>query len=117
MSAFLSRDMTKTPVEAFGPGFFKLEGEVLTGNLALFPSGLRLWSGFADSGIWRQEDKALETIFVGMGAEIAYLPKAFAQEALSLGLRLEPMSTPSALKMYNLLLSEGRRVCVIAVAL
>ena len=49
-------------------------------------------------------------VFVGTGAEIAQLPAQFRETLEKAGLGLEPMSSPSACRTYNVLLSEGRRV-------
>jgi uncharacterized protein len=42
------------------------------------------------------------------------VPENFNKAAEKIGLNLEIMSTPSACRTYNVLLSEGRRIAIAA---
>ncbi|WP_210527480.1 Mth938-like domain-containing protein [Rubellimicrobium arenae] len=99
------------PVDSYGPGFFRVGGQVIQGALLILPdSGVRTWRGFEDTALILAEGKRLDVLFVGMGAEMAYLPVGFRAVVEDAGIAVEPMPTPAACRTYNVLLSEGRRV-------
>ena len=54
--------------------------------------------------------------FIGTGHEICHIPEDFNKKIEKMGLNLEIMSTPSACRTYNVLLSEGRRIAIAALA-
>jgi len=96
------------PVEGYGPGFFRVGGQVHEGALYLSPEGVTRWGGLEDLSPFKQD--AIDVLFLGMGAEIAHAPPAFRAEIEARGIGLEVMSSPAACRTYNVLLSEGRRV-------
>jgi uncharacterized protein len=99
------------PVDSYGPGFFRVGGQVIQGPLLILPdSGVRSWGGYDDTALILSEARRLDVLFVGTGAEMAYLPVGFRAVLEDVGLGLEPMPTPAACRTYNVLLSEGRRV-------
>ncbi|HVG47361.1 MAG TPA: Mth938-like domain-containing protein [Rubellimicrobium sp.] len=99
------------PVDSYGPGFFRVGGQVIQGPVLILPdSGVRTWGGYDDTALILLEAKRLDVLFVGTGAEMAYLPVGFRAVMEDVGLGLEPMPTPAACRTYNVLLSEGRRV-------
>ena len=53
-------------------------------------------------------------IFVGTGEDIALLPAAGKEKLEKVGVPYELMATPAACRTYNVLLSEGRRVAIVA---
>jgi uncharacterized protein len=52
----------------------------------------------------------LDVVLFGMGADIAALPSEVKTSLEEAGLGYEIMSTPSACRTYNVLLTEDRRV-------
>lgn len=103
------------PVDAYGPGFFRVKGIVQEGPLALFPSGVTSWGGLED---WVGVIAAVndfDVIFVGMGADIAPINADIKEQLEEAGVAFEVMATPAACRTYNVLLSEGRRVALVAV--
>ena len=98
------------PVEGYGPGFFRIGGQVHEGPIAVLPSGVGTWGGYDDTTTLTQAAQALDVIFVGTGAEIAHIPPAFRTTLEEAGLGVEIMASPAACRTYNVLLSEGRRV-------
>ncbi|MEL6609863.1 MAG: Mth938-like domain-containing protein [Pseudomonadota bacterium] len=99
------------PVDGYGPGFFRVAGEVHRAPILILPEGMVLWNGFGDAGPLQKTIGAVDVLFVGMGAEIAPVP-AHIREMLEAagGPGLEVMASPTACRTYNVLLSEGRRV-------
>lgn len=98
------------PVDGYGPGFFRVAGAVHEGGLLIRAERAEPWGGYADLAPLLALEGLVDLLFVGTGAEIAFLPKAFQRELEAIGIMAEPMATPSAARSYNVLLSEGRRV-------
>ena len=96
------------PVDGYGPGFFRIGGEVVEGPVAVLPSGVFRWDGYEDTA--RFEGAEIDVLFVGTGAEIAFADAAFREAVEALGIGVETMASPAACRTYNVLLSEGRRV-------
>ena len=53
---------------------------------------------------------SIEFLVVGTGERVAPLPKALRASMSRAGLRFEAMATGPALRVYNVMQSEGRRV-------
>lgn len=100
------------PVEGYGPGFFRIGGEVIHGPVITAPSGTRTWGGLDDIAALEALVRESDVIFIGMGAEIAHLPKELRSSLEEAGVGIEAMSSPAAARTYNVLLSEGRRVAL-----
>lgn len=98
------------PIEGYGPGFFRIGGEVVHGPTLVLPEGTRAWSGFDDTETLIASAASLDVLFVGTGAEIAPVPPAFRTVLEDAGVGVEVMASPSACRTFNVLLSEGRRV-------
>lgn len=98
------------PVDGYGPGFFRVGGEVHEGPLALLPSGPARWHGLPEIDTFLAVAGEIDVVFFGTGAEISALPADLRGRLEAAGLGVEIMATPSACRTYNVLLSEGRRV-------
>ena len=59
-------------------------------------------------------ENKIDVLFVGTGHEICHISEDFSKTVEKMGLNLEIMSTPSACRTYNVLLSEGRRIAIAA---
>ncbi len=99
-----------TPVDGYGPGFFRIGGKVHEGPLALLPSGTVRWGGYEDAETLVAAADELDVLFIGTGPDTAHLPKGFRAALEEAGLGVEAMASPAACRTYNVLLSEGRRV-------
>lgn len=99
-----------TPIDGYGPGFFRIGGTVHEGALLLLPSGLREWAGFEAQPIVAAEDE-IDLLVVGTGPEMSYhLPRDFRAAVEAAGIGIEVMASPQACRTFNVLLGEGRRV-------
>lgn len=98
------------PVEGYGPGFFRIGGEARQGALAVLPSGVVAWGGYADTEALAAA--GIDVLLVGTGAEIAHVPPAFRAALEDAGIGVEVMASPQACRTYNVLLGEGRRVAL-----
>ena len=100
------------PVEGYGPGFFRIGGEVIQGPALTGPHGTGLWAGYDDLDALLALAGEIDVLFLGTGAEIAHIPPACRDALDAAGIGIEVMSSPSAARTYNVLLSEGRRIAL-----
>ena len=107
------------PVDGYGPGGFRIAGEWHEGSLLLLPSGVRPLAGAPSVESFAPVLSAtnpVDVLLVGMGADIAPLPGPLRAALDEAGIGVEAMSTPSACRTYNVLLTEARRVAAALVA-
>ncbi|EKE43536.1 hypothetical protein OCGS_2268 [Oceaniovalibus guishaninsula JLT2003] len=100
----------RRPVDGYGPGFFRIDGRVYRGSVAVLPEGPRMWGGYDDTATLLAVAEQVDVLLIGTGVEIAPLPRAFRQLLEDAGLGLEIMATGAACRTYNVLLGEGRRI-------
>jgi uncharacterized protein len=98
------------PVDGYGPGFFRIGGEIYEGPVLVLPSGVGPWSGYEDPAPLLAAAPDIDVLFIGTGAEIAHIPSDLRARLEEAGIGVETMSSPSACRTYNVLLSEGRRI-------
>ncbi|APE43963.1 hypothetical protein BOO69_11500 [Sulfitobacter alexandrii] len=100
------------PVEGYGPGFFRIGGEVIHGPLIVGPEGIRAWNGLEDLEPLLALRGQIDVLFVGTGADIDHLPETLTGPLDAVGIGVEAMASPAACRTYNVLLSEGRRIAL-----
>lgn len=98
------------PIDSYGPGFFRIAGQVIRGPVLVTPWDAGPWGGLDDSAAPLALIGKIDVLFVGMGAEIAHAPPAFRAALEAAGIGVEVMNSPAAARTYNVLLSEGRRI-------
>lgn len=101
-----------TPIDAYGPGFFRVGGQAIAGAVLVTAAGARSWGGFGDEGPLLALSAEIDVLFLGTGAETRHPPAALRQRLEAAGVGVEAMNSPAACRTYNVLLSEGRRVAV-----
>lgn len=97
-------------VDGYGPGFFRIAGDVHRGPVIVTAQAVRPWGGLPDDAALLAVAADADLLFVGMGAEIRRLPADLGARLQAAGLMVETMSSPSAARSYNVTLAEGRRV-------
>ncbi|MEM8729801.1 MAG: Mth938-like domain-containing protein [Pseudomonadota bacterium] len=100
------------PIDGYGPGFFRIGGQIWTGHVITGPKGTRAWDGYTDLDSILELADSIDVLFVGTGNEVAHLPAELRATLDAAGLGVEGMTSPAAARTYNVLLSEGRRVAV-----
>ena len=100
------------PIDGYGPGFFRVGGQVHKGKVLVSSAGVQPWGGYDDTATLIAHADETDVIFIGTGAEIAHLPVQFRETMEEAGIGVEPMASPAACRTYNVLLSEGRRIAV-----
>jgi uncharacterized protein len=98
------------PIDGYGPGFFRIGGEVLQGPVLVTPVSSGGWGGYDDREALLALADEIDVLFIGTGAETAHIPADFRETLEAAGLGVEAMATPPAARTFNILLSEGRRV-------
>lgn len=101
-----------TPIDGYGPGFFRVAGQVLEGAICVSRSSATGWGGYEDAATLLALAGDVDVIFIGTGGEVAHIPPALRVQLEAAGLGVESMNSPAACRTYNVLLSEGRRVAV-----
>jgi len=100
------------PIDGYGPGFFRIGGDVYEGAITVLPSGIAAWGGYAETETLIAAADTIDVLFVGTGAEIAHIPADFRAALEDAGIGVEAMGSPAACRTFNVLLSEGRRVAL-----
>ena len=100
------------PVDGYGPGFFRVAGEVHEGPTLVVPGQVASWGGYADVDFLTGLAGQIDVLFVGTGVDVAHVPTEFRAALESVGLGVEAMASPAAARTYNVLLSEGRRIAL-----
>ena len=99
------------PIESYGPGFFRVGGEVVQGGLLLLPDRAPAsWGGFDDLEAILAAVADIDVLFVGTGGETAHVPTDFRATVENAGAGVEQMASAAACRTFNVLLSEGRRI-------
>jgi uncharacterized protein len=105
------------PIDAYGNGGFRFAGMSHRGSLLCLPDGIWAWpvANLSDLTETALADvlalsSALDFFLIGTGAEPAVLPEALRARFRAAGLSVDAMATGPAVRTYNILLAENRRV-------
>ena len=101
------------PIDGYGPGGFRVDGTWLEGGLIMMAGGPQPLDGAPSVGSLAAVMAAADTLdvlLIGQGADIAPLDRTLKAALEHAGIGFEIMSTPSACRTYNVLLTENRRV-------
>lgn len=102
------------PIDGYGPGFFRVGGDLFEGAMLTDATGTRSWGGYKDADTLLSLAGQVDVLFIGTGAEIAHIPADLRSTLEGAGLGVEIMNSPAACRTYNVLLSEGRRIALAA---
>lgn len=97
-------------IESYGPDFFRVGSHVLRGAVLVTPWDAGFWGGLQDHATLLSMTGKIDVLLLGLGAEIAPVPRDLRQALEQAGIGVEPMSSPAACRTYNVLLGEGRRI-------
>jgi uncharacterized protein len=104
-------------IEAYGKGGFRFGGMSHRGSLLCFPDGIWAWQVAAPEeidestlGRFFVRAKGLDYVLLGTGASLWPLPESLRQRFRELRLTAETMPTGAAVRTYNVLLGERRRI-------
>lgn len=102
-------------IDAYGPGRFRISGQVYQEPVLVFPDEVRIWAVSVVDQIDSQSlesavEKQTEVLLVGTGPKMHMLPASLRKALRSRGVGIEVMDTGAACRTYNILMAEGRRV-------
>jgi uncharacterized protein len=110
-------------IDSFGNGGFRLGGVSHQGSLLITPSGVRALPAVDVSDLIVEhlaqlvaEKSDIDMVLIGTGREMLPLPTAVMQLLRSEAVGYDLMSTNAAVRTYNVVLEEERRVAAILIA-
>ena len=105
------------PIDAYGKGGFAFAGMSHRGSLMCLPSGIWAWPVAASEGITEASlaplfalADAIELFVLGTGPDLVPLAEALRWRFRDYHIGLEVMATGAAVRTYNILVAENRRV-------
>lgn len=113
----------RAPIDAYGNGGFRFAEMSHRGSILCMPSGIHGWrvgnpealSG-DDFAPVIAEAEEIEILLVGTGPNLRPLPGEVRVSLRKAGISVELMSTGAAVRTYNVLLAEDRRVAAALIA-
>jgi len=114
-------------ITAHGQGAFAFAGMRHAGSILATPKGVRSIDATSVEDLasealsslmdeCAQSPGSIEFLILGTGARMAPIPKELRDALGQAGLRFEAMATGPALRVYNVMQSEGRRVAAALIA-
>jgi len=105
------------PIEAYGDGGFRFGGLSHRGSLLCFPDGIWAWPVTSLAGLTPAalapvfaRAEALDFFLIGGGRDPFLLPEPLRQRFREASLSVDAMATGAAVRTWNVLLAENRRV-------
>ena len=111
------------PIEAYGKGGFAFADMSHRGSLLCLPNAIWAWEVVRPDQIDRHSLKklfdvanAVDTLIVGSGTAVWVPPRGLRDELRAVGIVLDAMQTGPAIRTYNIMLGERRRVAAALIA-
>lgn len=102
------------PVDSYGPGFFRVAGDVIKGAVLVTEDSAISWGGPDDLAPILALAGKIDVLLYGTGADPAHPPAALREALEDVGIGVEPMASAPACRTYNVLIAEGRRIALAA---
>ena len=111
------------PIDAYGNGGFRFAGMSHRGSLLCLPDGIWAWSVTSPDGLSEEvlapifaQAGDLDFVLIGTGRDPWVMPAALRQRFRDVHLIADPMTTGAAVRTYNVMLAERRRVAAALIA-
>lgn len=111
------------PIDAYGNGGFRFAGLSHRGSLLCMPDGIWAWDVARADQIDEQSLRLvvsraseLDTLIIGTGANLAALPAKLRDRLREAGVVVDTMQTGPAIRIYNVMIGERRRVAAALIA-
>jgi uncharacterized protein len=111
------------PIEAYGNGGFVFDSMSHRGSLLCLPDAIWAWSVTKPADIDQfslarvfAAANAIDTLIIGTGTEVWLAPSALREALRRVRVVLEPMLTGPAVRTYNIMIGERRRVAAALIA-
>lgn len=113
----------QVPIDAYGGGGFRFADMSHKGSLLCLPSGVTAWAPVAAGALVLADFCAvfadpgrISFLLLGTGSEHVVPPSEICAAFAAAGIGLEPMTTGSAARTYNIMLAERRKVAAALIA-
>ena len=111
------------PIEAYGKGGFAFADMSHRGSLLCLPDGIWAWAvtkpeeidEYSLARVFKSAN-AIDTLIVGTGSGIWLPPKPLREALRAVRVVLDPMQTGPAIRTYNIMMGERRRVAAALIA-
>jgi uncharacterized protein len=114
-------------IDAYGAGGFRFAGMSHVGSILATPLGVQAVSALTPDEInaslleplfseLAAQPRSIEFLIVGTGERMARLSDSLRARLRQAGLRTDTMATGPASRVYNIMLSENRRVAALLLA-
>ena len=97
-------------IDSYGLGGFRLNGEIHLGNLLVCENQSQKWLVSTDIVSFLKNFDHVDLLIFGTGKVIKYDENHLMELKMSLSIGIECLATPSACRLYNMLVSEGRNL-------
>ena len=111
------------PIEAYGKGGFAFADMSHRGSLLCLPDSMWAWSVTSPQEIDEyslarvfKAANAIDTLIVGSGTEVWLPPKGLREALRAVRVVLDAMQTGPAIRTFNVMLGERRRVAAALIA-
>jgi uncharacterized protein len=111
------------PIEAYGSGGFAFAEMSHRGSLLCLPDAIWAWpvtkAGEIDEHSLARvfaAANAIDTLIIGTGTDVWIAPRGLREALRSVHIVLDPMQTGPAIRTYNIMIGERRRVAAALIA-
>ncbi len=111
-------------LESYGPGRFTVSGEMVYGSIIISAGSLVNWDvqNFSDISIESfsplfELEEDIDVVIIGCGEKTQLISAEIRNHFKQAGITLDFMTTGSASRTYNVMLSEGRQVAAALIVL
>ena len=111
------------PIDAYGKGGFAFAGMSHRGSLLCLPDAIWAWDVTRPDQIDRYSlqrvfaaANSIDTLIVGTGTDVWLAPSGLRSALRALHVTLDTMQTGPAIRTYNIMVGERRRVAAALVA-
>ena len=113
----------RAPIDAYGNGGFRFAGMSHRGSILCLPSGIHGWYVSIFAELNREtlacvfaESNEIDVLLVGAGNGPGRLPPPLAIQLREVGISADAMMTGAAVRTFNVVLAEERRVAAALLA-
>ena len=111
------------PIDAYGKGGFVFAGMSHRGSLLCLPDAIWAWPVTKPEEISQEllarvfeAANIIDTLILGSGTDVWIPPKDLRQALRAVHIVLDPMQTGPAIRTYNIMIGERRRVAAALIA-
>ena len=111
------------PIDAYGKGGFVFAGMSHRGSLLCLPDAIWAWpvkkpAEISEESLARVFEAAniIDTLILGSATDVWIPPKDLRQALRAVHIVLDPMQTGPAIRTYNIMIGERRRVAAALIA-